>query len=343
MVKRVIVASPGGWNLPSARYRLGPLARAGPWPIQAISVSSFPLAEHMASLLDAGGTGAVLILQRVMPSPEGLSKLRTRYEHVLLDFDDAIYSVPPDLMRSRLAKVPRQAARLILRGSPSASARKRPLERSLRHVDACVVGNEILGGFARRHSARVFEIPTTVEPVSEHPRCRPDPAAVVWLGLPDNLQYLELVKRPLERLKSEVDFRLRIVSSIRWNRSPIPADFIAWSPLAAREALLSSSVGLAPLTDDPWTRGKCAFRSIQYGGHALPTVASPVGITDRVVLHGTTGYLARTETDWFEALRALLTDRHLANRMGVAALDHVHANFSNAVALRKWVELLTCL
>jgi glycosyltransferase involved in cell wall biosynthesis len=343
MIERVVLASPGGWNAPSARYRLGALARTGNWPVEALSAGSFPKPDRIQALMEAGGPTSVLVLQRVLPSREDLHRLRKRYGWLVLDIDDAIYAVPPDLRRSHLAKLPKQAARLILRGSRSASARKRPLERTLRAVDVCVVGNRVLAGFARRHAQRVVEIPTTVEPINSPPSSRPDPPVVVWMGLPDNLQYLELVRRPLQRLAREIDFRLRIVSSRTWESSPLPTEFVPWSAEAARDALLSSSVGVAPLTDDPWTRGKCAFRSIQYGGHALPAVASPIGITDHVVLQGKTGFLARTGHDWLEALRTLLKDPRLVDAMGEAGLDHIRTSYSDQVAVRRWFDVFISL
>jgi glycosyltransferase involved in cell wall biosynthesis len=163
------------------------------------------------------------------------------------------------------------------------------------------------------------------------------------MGLPDNLQHLELVHSALVRLGGEFDFRLRIVSSRTWDDARIPVEFIPWSQETLARCLFTASVGLAPLTDDPWTRGKCAFRAIQYGGHALPTVASPVGITDRVVLHGTTGYLARTSEEWEEALRELLADVALVREMGGAALEHVTAHYSDEVALTAWRTMIESL
>lgn len=94
------------------------------------------------------------------------------------------------------------------------------------------------------------------------------------------------------------------------------------------------------MTDDPWTRGKCALRSIQYGGHGLPTVASPVGITDRVVIHGETGFLAGSTQEWAGAVRALLTNPDLAARMGAAALRHIGEHYSDALALDRWRALI---
>ena len=343
VIERLVAASPGGWNGPSARYRLGPLAHSESWPIDVVSAGSFPTIERIAALLDRGGPDAALILQRVMPNDEELGRLRVAYSRVIFDIDDAIYAVPPDLRASRLQKLPKQMVRLLVRGSPTASARRRPLKRTLAQVDLCVTGNSILAKFAGRYARRVVEIPTTIDPVDAPPRSRHIPPVLVWMGLPDNLQHLELVRHALKTLRSELDFRLRIVSSRTWETAPVPVEFIEWSPEASRDALLTASVGLAPLSDDPWSRGKCALRSVQYGGHALPTVASPVGITDRVVLHGKTGFLARTATDWTSSLRNLIQDPQLVDEMGTAALAHIRMSYSDRLAAAAWRDTIESL
>jgi hypothetical protein len=319
------------------------LARTRVWPVEALSAGSFPTADQVDALLDRGGDDASLILQRVLPSMNALRRLQERYDRVIFDIDDAIYTVPPDLSRSRVREFPKKAARLVLRGSPYASARKKRLESTLRCVDVCVTGNTVLTNFAGRFARVVVEIPTTVDPVNSPTKTEPRPPVLVWLGLPDNLQYLSLLRRPLEQLRREIEFRLLIVSSRPLEDPPLECEFVPWSEIAAHTALLSSSVGLAPLTDNPWTRGKCALRAIQYGGHALPAVASPVGITDRIVLHGTTGYLAASEREWLDSIRSLLLDSGLRNRMGEAALNHIRSNYSDEVAVRRWIELLRSL
>jgi glycosyltransferase involved in cell wall biosynthesis len=343
MVTRIVGASPGGWSGPSARYRLRPLVRRGSWAVDVVSAGSFPTREQVEALLERAGSDAGLVLQRVMPSADDLERLRRAYRNVIFDIDDAIYAVPPDISNSGLRKLPKQMVRLVLRGSPHASARKRPLARTLARADVCIVGNSILGEFADHYAGRVVEIPTTIEPVDSPPLSRPEPPILVWMGLPDNLQHLELVRRPLEQLRGELDFRLRIVSSRTWEAAPVPVEFVEWSPGASREALLTASAGLAPLNDDPWSRGKCAFRSVQYGGHALPTVASPIGITDRVVLHEKTGFLARTPADWTDSLHTLLQDPQLVQEMGTAALAHIRTSYSDEVAVFRWRQVLESL
>jgi glycosyltransferase involved in cell wall biosynthesis len=278
-----------------------------------------------------------------MPSQADIDRLHRSYRHVIFDIDDAIYTVPPDLGSSRLVGASKRLMRQLVRGSAHASSRERPLKRTLTLVDACVVGNSILGEFARRHASRVIEIPTTFEPVQAAPATRPHPPVIVWHGLLSNLQHLELVRKTLHGLTQEFDFRLRIIASATWDAGPLPVEFVRWSPDALREGLLTASIGLAPLTDDPWTQGKCAFRAIQYGGHGLPTIASPVGITDRVVVHGKTGYLASSSAEWEQALRTLIASPDSSSEMGAAAIRHIRDNYSHAVAIKGWRALIESL
>lgn len=342
-VDRLVLASPGGWDAPSARYRFGPLRAAGIWQIDAVSAGSAPTPAAIEMLLELGGDRAALVLHRALPGPADLERLRGHYPHLIFDFDDALYAVPPDLSRTWIRQLPKRAGRLLLRRSVYASARKRPLEDVLRSVDVCVGGNSILTAFAQRFARRVFEIPTTVRPLSEPPRLRESPPVVVWMGLADNLQYLKLVGGALRRLHRQLDFTFRVVSTTSWKHAPIPVEFVPWSEHAMTQALSSASVGLAPLTDEPWTRGKCAFRAIQYGGHALPTVASPVGVTDRVVVNGKTGFLAETSDDWENALQPLLTNGDLVADMGAAALRHIQENYSDAVGVAAWHGVIDSL
>jgi glycosyltransferase involved in cell wall biosynthesis len=339
MPEHIVIASTGGWDSPSTRLRLGPLARESPWRVEVLSARSLPTPPQVAAIAAAGGPGAVLILQRVLPAPPEMSVLRARYDRVVFDIDDAIYAVPPSVNGSRPMQTAKQAGRLVARGFPRASARRRPLIRTLRAVDACVVGNSILARFARPHCHHVVEIPTTIAPLEEVPKRDVEPT-LVWVGIADNLQYLSLIADPLARLRKETKFRFTVVSSRPWLEAPIPTDFVQWSEDSERAALLGAAIGVAPLTDDPWTRGKCALRAILYGGHALPTVASPVGVTEEVLVDGETGVLARTNAEWIQALRRLVGDLGRAMEMGQRAWERIRATYSHEVALRTWLDLL---
>lgn len=340
--QHLVVASVGGWEKPSTSYRIGPLARAG-YGVETVSTSTIPSEAEIRSLCSRGGDTSILILRRVLPRRPELQRLRDVFGAVVFDMDDAIYATPPQLYERWLARLVRSGVRFSLRGSFVASSRARPLRSTLRGVDVCVVGNSILGDFAKRHATEVVEIPTTTQPVAPERIPTNRSSVIAWVGVPANLQYLNLVSGALQELHRRVDFQLRVISSRPPQDFAIPFDFVPWSPAAAEEALLTAKVGIAPLTDSAWTRGKCAFRAIQYGAHALPTVASPVGITPQVVIHGMTGYLARSQNEWVSALERLIQSPGEAAEMGARALTRVTRRFADEVAVDAWRVLLSSL
>lgn len=337
---RVVVASPGGWSHVSTKYRLGPIEQEIPGILRVVSVDGFPTTAQIDTLESAAGSHEALLLQRVMPDPAGMARLRAAYERVYFDFDDAIYAVPPDLRGSRIASAAKAIARVGVRGYPYAAKRRRPLARTLAQVDVCVVGNSILGEFARRYANTVVEIPTTVDVPEKPATDPPDSPVIAWMGVRPNLQFLELVRRPLRQLARERDITLRIISRARWEDESIPIEFVHFSDEAAEDALLTSTLGISPLPDTPHTRGKCAMRAIQFGAHGLPCVASPVGITDRIVVDGETGLLASSADQWLHALCELLADHGRAAEMGRRAHARIQRLYSNPTAAGMWREAL---
>jgi hypothetical protein len=318
------------------KYRLGPLARKGSWPIEVIAAGTFPDQDDIEALSEAGSRGSVLVMQRVLPSPDEMRHLRARYDAVVLDFDDALYETMPAVGQPVLLGALKGALRLALRGSRTASSRKQPLVKALREADACVVGNAVLAQFARRYTDRVVVIPSTVEPIETPRSDMPERPVLVWTGVAGNRQYLELLRKPLARLADELEFTLRVVCSRSWEDPPVEVEFVPWSPDAEREALLTATVGLAPLTDDPFSQGKCQYRSIVFGGHGLATVASPVGIMDTIIVHGETGFLASSDEEWCNALRRCIADPSLAASLGAHALARIRQLYSHEVGVELW-------
>jgi glycosyltransferase involved in cell wall biosynthesis len=341
VIDRFVVAHKGDAS-PSSRYRLGPLIEVLAEPPTMVEAPPVFGASHTAELVAAGGRDRALVLQRVLPEPGLAGRIRDAYGAVVFDYDDALYASPPNVRGSRAEEVLRAARRLALRGSPSASGRRRELVELLRTVDLCVAGNPVLRDFATRLGAPAVVIPTTIEPVAEDPD-RPEEPTVVWLGLPGSLRYLDGIRGALRKAQARTPFRLRIVCSAPWPDERLRPEFVRWSEAASREALLTATVGIAPLADTAWTRGKCASRCIQYGAHALPAVASPVGVTPEVVLHGRSGWLASSAEEWVEHLTAALRDPGRSHAMGLAAREHVAERFSPEIARRGWREALRTL
>jgi glycosyltransferase involved in cell wall biosynthesis len=109
--------------------------------------------------------------------------------------------------------------------------------------------------------------------------------------------------------------------------SDVRIDPVTWSPASEITALASSHIGVMPLTDDEWSRGKCAFKLLQYMAASLPCVASPVGANTEAVLEDQTGYYARNSAQWEHALQRLIGSAELRARLGAAGRAHVESRY----------------
>ena len=225
----------------------------------------------------------------------------------VLDVDDAI-----------MFRRPRQAGE-----APSqARWRRRRFTRMAERSRLVVAGSsslaEMIGTTARRLEVMFTPVDLAAYPVAELPAR--DTVRLAWIGLASNLRYLEQLAPVFRRLVAVgIHFELRIISNRFPELSGVPWVPVPWSATGEGPALADCDVGLAPLTDDLWTRGKAGYRCIQYATAGLPTVASPVGANREVVLDGATGLWASTEDEWLSAIRRLCGDVGLRRLMGTAA------------------------
>jgi glycosyltransferase involved in cell wall biosynthesis len=120
----------------------------------------------------------------------------------------------------------------------------------------------------------------------------------------------------------------------------IPVEYRRWKLEDEITSFDGIRVGLMPLDDSPWSRGKCAFKALQYMSLGIPPVVSPVGMNREVVVHGENGFVAQTTGDWVESIDILLSDAHVARRLADAARRKVEAEYSLEVNSRRLVEIL---
>lgn len=169
---------------------------------------------------------------------------------------------------------------------------------------------------------------------------------VGWIGSPSTMKYLRGLLPVLERLGEEVEFGLLIVNGeLRIKNeelgSKVDIKHIVWTEEGEVEAIRKMDIGIMPLPDDQWERGKCAYKLIQYMACGLPVVASPVGMNLEVVRHGENGFLAGTEEEWIQALKTLILDASLRKRIGEKGLELVRERFTvegNFRIMKKEVE-----
>ena len=195
-----------------------------------------------------------------------------------------------------------------------------------------VVGNEYLAGFAREAGApRVALVPTVID-LAGYPASRPKqvedyvPPCVGWIGQRATASFLAPYASLFERLSSDGLARFTVIG-IDAQSLGLPMSSIPWTEDTEVASIASFDIGIMPLVDEPFERGKCGYKLIQYMACGLPVVASPVGVNRQIVEHGVNGFLAETPEQWEEALQTLLADAGLRQRMGQAGKQKVERQY----------------
>jgi glycosyltransferase involved in cell wall biosynthesis len=322
-----------GYDLdqPSFRHRMrtlvGVLEAAG-WQVHA---ERFPSRRYglrtweRRSLLRQADV--VVLHQIKLSAPEArLFAAFTRRR--VFDVDDAIYVRKP----RRLGEAPNQ--------SPW---RKKKFAATCRWVDEVAAGNDVLAGVARASARAVTVLPTSIDTAAYQTTTATaaDPPTVVWIGSPENLIYLEMIRPALARLTvRNPTLKMRVICSQFPLWPEINVESIAWSSASEAGSLAAAHIGVMPLTDDAWSRGKCAFKLLQYMAAGLPCVASPVGANTEAVIDGVNGFHARTVDDWERSLQSLIESPELRARFGANGRAHVESRYAMRRYQERYLELL---
>lgn len=233
----------------------------------------------------------------------------------ILDFDDAIFML-------HSTKANRWFSWLKLPG------KTQTLCQLSSHV---TVGNAYLAGWARVHNPNVTIIPSSVDLklFSPHRRGLSSDVVVGWTGSHTSQTYLEPVAPMLRRfLASSPRARLRVHSDKPPSLPGIAHEWRAWSPQTEVAEISQFDVGIMPMPDDSWSRGKCSMKALLYMAAGSAAVCSAVGHNLEVIQHGVNGLLATSEADWVDALSRLVDDEALRNRLGAAGRVTVENRFS---------------
>lgn len=214
----------------------------------------------------------------------------------------------------------------------------------MRRSDAVVAGNVYLADYAARAGAgRVEVIPTVVDLRRYQVRTADAGDSVFtigWVGSPSTARYLRDVAPALAQLCVDLPVRVRLIGSGSVDLPGVSPETVPWREDSEVNEIRALDVGIMPLPDDPWARGKCGFKLIQYMACGLPVVASPVGVNSTIVEHGVNGFLATTADEWVQALKALAADPALRQRMGQAGRAKVEREFCLQVTAPRLASLL---
>lgn len=208
--------------------------------------------------------------------------------------------------------------------------RRRGFRRMVRGAAVVTAGNAYLAEWAQRYHANVTVIPTAVD-LTAYPLTPADgdEAVVGWMGTASNLMYLRGIVPALARLCARrPQVKVKVVCDADFAAASLPVISKRWSLGDEVADLRSFQVGIMPLPDDPWTRGKCAVKILQYFAAGVPVVCAPVGVNREVVDHGRNGFFATTEDEWVARLDELLSDADLRRRFGAHGRSVVEDRYS---------------
>lgn len=320
-----IAAFTGGLSVPSARFRVRQYIPAlgregidveefysgfGQYPPRVRWARPFwalaTLAERLPNVVMSHRYDAVLLQREIMSSFVTLEPLTTRPR--ILDVDDAIFLQRGGGFAKRLAEL----------------------------SDRVICGNNYLAEWFGRWNINVDVIPTAVDTERYFPDAETKPSdsplVIGWIGTSGNYKYLYGIEGALAKvIRAHSGTRLKVVGDqlpeFR-HLSLDQVDFVPWSEAIEVQAIQSMDIGIMPLEDSPWARGKCSFKMLQYLATGLPVVVSPVGMNAEILTLGELGIGATTERQWIDGLIALLENRTLRARFGAEGRRVVESSFS---------------
>jgi glycosyltransferase involved in cell wall biosynthesis len=208
-----------------------------------------------------------------------------------------------------------------------------------------ICGNGYLADFARKYNPNTFILPTTTDTAKFRPTAHDtDRITIGWTGTSGN--YANFTDELIAALRKVLALHANVKVLFICDREPpahfgFPYEFIRWDSNTEVEDLRKIDIGLMPLIDSPWTRGKCGFKLIQYGAIGIASVGSDVGVNADIILEGESGFLIRHESEWFDKIEKLLTDRELREAMGLKARVHIEQHYDtsrNAQMFKKLIE-----
>jgi glycosyltransferase involved in cell wall biosynthesis len=230
-------------------------------------------------------------------------------------------------------------------------SRRARLLATARRARVVIAGNRFLGGWARAAGARVEILPTGVdlapfpdralEEAAARRRERRDEHHIGWIGSRPSLRYLAALAAPLREVCGRFPgARLVQVCNGFIDLPGVPVEKRPWSAATEARDLLDLDVGLMPIDDRPFARGKCGLKILQYQAAGVPVVCSPVGANADIVRDGETGLHAGDDRAWAAAIARLLTDREAAARIGAAGRERVATTYAAPVIGRRLVEIV---
>lgn len=280
------------------------------------------------ALLQVKNYDLVLIEKEALPwLPNWIEGFLLKKSRYLLDFDDAQFHRYDDHYSSLIRYI-----------------YSTKIDRLIAQSHLIIAGNKYISARCKSARARWIEIiPTVVDLDRYVPKkiySGKKVLKIVWIGTPETVKFLNFLSGPLAELAKRHSFTLRVIGANKIIMPGVPVELLPWSADTECSMISNCDIGIMPLPDTPWERGKCAYKLIQYMACGLPVVASPVGANCDIVINDKTGFFATSELDWIEKLEQLLCDAELRQRLGQLGRLKVESGYSLQKTALELVNLI---
>ena len=247
----------------------------------------------------------------------------------VFDFDDAIFLhytyISPVNRYLRLLKFPGKTASIC------------------RMASRVMVGNTYLADYALKFNKNVTIVPSTVDTDSytiDKPVSKSEPLVIAWTGSYSTVQYLDTLRSVFLRLAKFQNFKLRVIGVPDYRMSGINVEARPWKSETEVADLRGIDIGIMPMPEDDWTRGKCGMKALQFMALGIPTVCAPVGVNSTILRQNENGLLAANDDEWVDSLSRLLNSAELRERLGKEGRATIEANYSKSVHVPRVFRIL---
>ncbi|OGP94747.1 MAG: hypothetical protein A2157_05640 [Deltaproteobacteria bacterium RBG_16_47_11] len=273
----------------------------------------------------------VVCIQRRLLAPLELFWIQRKSKKIVFDLDDAI------MYRSSSSPYPHSFSRSfkfkwMVKGSDIVIAGNRFLKDEVLKVD---------------RNKKVILIPTSID-LTLYPKKKVvsggTDIVLGWIGTKGNIKYLKKLEPVFETLiKRFARLKLKIVSDDFYRSPSIPVIEKPWRLEDENDDLISFDIGLMPLGEDLWSKGKCGLKIVQYLSVGVPVVCTPVGINCDIVVNGENGFWATTDQEWVDRLSTLIQNQELRRQMGVKGIETIEKGYSLGVTSEKFLQAIQSL
>jgi glycosyltransferase involved in cell wall biosynthesis len=207
---------------------------------------------------------------------------------------------------------------------------KNKIDSVMKYADIVLAGNNYLLERAKLSNENVKLFPTVVD-VNKFKNSKPikdDFFTIGWIGSPGTSKYLKLIEDALKEVSLDNDIRINLIGANKIKINGVAINHIKWDEYTEVEEISKFDVGIMPLPNNSWERGKCGFKLIQYLSCNLPVIGSPVGVNRDIIINGVNGFQANTTDEWIKYIRLLKNDKELISKMGKNGRNLVEENYS---------------